>query len=255
MISPPRLAGWQHSSNSSFGSLHLDQQPEAAAAATAADAPDIDPWSSGLELVAAAPTAAGDPVTAPFPLTDAGLEALLAPFEDWPYLLQPAGSAAQAMPTTLLHAPAACAGTQPPPQQHQHQSCAAAAQSPRSSNGSGSAPAGCCTCACGAAAAAAGTAAAVTATAPKSASAKQATRRRGGRPRVSHHRDAAAAAGGGASDGGSASAAAGAPPPAGQPFKKSGRGPKPKYVFSTQEEAADARRERNRKAALESYYR
>ena len=39
------------------------------------------------------------------------------------------------------------------------------------------------------------------------------------------------------------------------PYKKSGRGPKPKYLFGTQEEAADARRERNRKAALDSYYR
>jgi hypothetical protein len=36
---------------------------------------------------------------------------------------------------------------------------------------------------------------------------------------------------------------------------KISRGPKPKYVFSTPEEAANARRERNRKAALESYYK
>lgn len=40
-----------------------------------------------------------------------------------------------------------------------------------------------------------------------------------------------------------------------QHYKQGGRGPKPKYVFATQEEAADARRERNRKAALESYYK
>lgn len=36
---------------------------------------------------------------------------------------------------------------------------------------------------------------------------------------------------------------------------KRGRGPKPKYVFGSREEAAGARRERNRKAALDSYYR
>lgn len=115
----PRSAGWQHSSTSTFGSLHLQQQPEAAvAAATAAASPDIDPWSSGLELVAAAPPAV-EPATAPLALTDAGLEALLAPFEDWPYLLQPAGSAVQAMPATLLQAPAACAAAQLPQQQQQ----------------------------------------------------------------------------------------------------------------------------------------
>ncbi|KAL4530320.1 hypothetical protein Ndes2526B_g02318 [Nannochloris sp. 'desiccata'] len=39
-----------------------------------------------------------------------------------------------------------------------------------------------------------------------------------------------------------------------QPQKR-GRGPKPKYVFATNDEALDARKERNRKAALESYYR
>jgi Basic region leucine zipper len=33
------------------------------------------------------------------------------------------------------------------------------------------------------------------------------------------------------------------------------RGPKPKYVFQSNEEAANARRERNRQAALNSYYR
>lgn len=37
--------------------------------------------------------------------------------------------------------------------------------------------------------------------------------------------------------------------------QKSKRGPKPKYIFQTEEEAATARRERNRKAALKSYYR
>lgn len=250
------LAGWQLSSHSSFGSLQLQQQPEAAAAAAPAAAPpDIDPWSNGLELVAASPPAAIEPAGATLPLTDAGLEALLAPFEDWPYLLQPAASAVQPMPATLIAASPACASAQPP-QQQQQQACTAAAQSPRSSSGSGG-PAGCCTCKCGAAAAAGSAAAAPTAAPVKP------PRRRGGRPRVYHHRSTAsatAAAGGSAPDStgagsGTASAAAGAPPPAGQPFKKSGRGPKPKYIFSTQEEAADARRERNRKAALESYYR
>lgn len=37
--------------------------------------------------------------------------------------------------------------------------------------------------------------------------------------------------------------------------KKRGRGPKPKYQFGSKEEAVDARRERNRQAALESYYK
>ncbi len=37
--------------------------------------------------------------------------------------------------------------------------------------------------------------------------------------------------------------------------QKRGRGPKPKYIFATNDEALDARKERNRKAALESYYR
>ena len=37
--------------------------------------------------------------------------------------------------------------------------------------------------------------------------------------------------------------------------KKRGRGPKPKYIFATTDEAQDARKERNRKAALESYYK
>ena len=39
------------------------------------------------------------------------------------------------------------------------------------------------------------------------------------------------------------------------PTQKRTRGPKPKYVFPTPDEAMDARKERNRKAALESYYR
>ena len=36
---------------------------------------------------------------------------------------------------------------------------------------------------------------------------------------------------------------------------KRARGPKPKYMYNTLEEAADARRERNRKSALESYHK
>jgi hypothetical protein len=40
-----------------------------------------------------------------------------------------------------------------------------------------------------------------------------------------------------------------------QQQQKRGRGPKPKYIFATNDEALDARKERNRKAALESYYR
>jgi hypothetical protein len=42
---------------------------------------------------------------------------------------------------------------------------------------------------------------------------------------------------------------------AGGQQQKRGRGPKPKYVFATNDEALDARKERNRKAALDSYYR
>ena len=39
------------------------------------------------------------------------------------------------------------------------------------------------------------------------------------------------------------------------PPQERGRGPKPKNAYRSVEEAADARRERNRKAALESYYK
>lgn len=63
-------------------------------------------------------------------------------------------------------------------------------------------------------------------------------KRRVGRPRVNEP--------GGSSIGGAAATAA-----AGE----GKRGPKPKYVFSNPDEAVDARRERNRKAALESYYK
>jgi len=40
-----------------------------------------------------------------------------------------------------------------------------------------------------------------------------------------------------------------------RPVQRRGRGPKPKYIYKSKEEAAGARRERNRKAALESYYK
>lgn len=43
--------------------------------------------------------------------------------------------------------------------------------------------------------------------------------------------------------------------PEGTAVEKRGRGPKPKYVFRSKEEAAGARRERNRRAALDSYYK
>jgi hypothetical protein len=77
----------------------------------------------------------------------------------------------------------------------------------------------------------------------RAAGAAGGSRRQVGRPRVA-----------------SASAAA-CPPPQGAPLDpdqqqpKRGRGPKPKYVYQTPGEAADARRDRNRKAALESYYK
>ena len=86
------------------------------------------------------------------------------------------------------------------------------------------------------------------------ASAQAPSRRKRGRPRIYDTQPPAAAPtatptapgpdGGGAEGG----ACAG-------PGPKRGRGPKPKYVFSTQQEALGARRERNRKAALDSYYR
>lgn len=52
-----------------------------------------------------------------------------------------------------------------------------------------------------------------------------------------------------------APAAADSNPDATAPASKRGRGPKPKYVYGSREEAAGARRERNRKAALDSYYK
>ena len=68
-------------------------------------------------------------------------------------------------------------------------------------------------------------------------------KRRVGRPRV----DEPGGSGGGNSWGANAAAACGG--------SEGKRGPKPKYVFETTDEALDARRGRNRKAALESYYK
>ncbi len=50
-------------------------------------------------------------------------------------------------------------------------------------------------------------------------------------------------------------AGAAAAPANDNPGGKRPRGPKPKYVYATPDQALDARKERNRKAALESYYR
>lgn len=224
------------------------QQPPAAAGTAAAAIQAADPWCSGLDLVAANSAAAAD-----MHLTDAGLDALLAPFEDWapgmPCLLQPeAGAPMDALqqPPTLDFA--ACSSQQlaacPPlleglgsaslgsaplasaPLSSAPLGSPAAAASPRSSGGS--APA-----------------LATSSGDSGGAGGKAPPRRKGGRPRIHHPRAPAAAA---------AAAAEGTTPPA-QPYKKSGRGPKPKYIFGSAEEAADARRERNRKAALESYYK
>lgn len=238
-------------------------EPEAAVAAGAAvAAAATDPWHSGLELVAA--NSEGDAALAG-PLTDAGLDALLAPFEDWTYLLQPASiaaplEAAEACPdpstqqqlTGVPALPSAAgqgaAGAQPAA------ALGTAANSPRHSSRGGGA-------ACGPAATSSGTS--------SGAAGGKAPRRKGGRPRLHHPTATAAAAaaagiaGAGACSAGSSAAgsqaaaivAAAGSEAAVQLYKKSGRGPKPKYVFTTREEAADARRERNRKAALESYYR
>ncbi|KAI7840577.1 hypothetical protein COHA_005730 [Chlorella ohadii] len=197
---------WQHSLGFNGGAVvtaaatQQQQQQQAAfpgcggsaATAAAAAAAEPDPWCSGLDLMAT--NSAADEALPLLDLTDAGLDALLAPFEEWPCMLQP---------------PAAG-----PP--------------------------------------------AAAAAAPALQPAAPAPRRKGGRPRIHHPRTPPAAAAG---------AAPAAVAPAGssgtidgsasgvQHYKQGGRGPKPKYVFATQEEAADARRERNRKAALESYYK
>ncbi|KAI3430846.1 hypothetical protein D9Q98_009257 [Chlorella vulgaris] len=220
-------------------------------AATAA----ADPWDNGLELVLAnasdAPAGGAD---VSLGLTDAGIDALLAPFEDWPAgsLMQPAPQAAASgalLSGTLgdMHLAAAdyaagpaaahlCGGNM---QQDvagaaaPWQSAAGAAHSPCSSSPTGvSSDAG--------ADAGAG-------------SGGKAPRRKGGRPRL-HYPSAQKAAAGAPADApadGDASSAPGVQ----QSYKQSGRGPKPKYIFGTRAEAADARRERNRKAALDSYYK
>jgi hypothetical protein len=220
-------------------------------AATAA----ADPWDNGLELVLAnASDAAAGGADVSLGLTDAGIDALLAPFEDWPAgsLTQPAPQAAAsgALPSGTLgdmHLAAAdyaagpgaahlcganmqqdVAGAAAP-----WQSAAGAAHSPCSSSPTGvSSDAG--------AEAGAGSGA-------------KAPRRKGGRPRL-HYPSALKAAAGAPADApadGDASSAPGVQ----QSYKQSGRGPKPKYIFGTRAEAADARRERNRKAALDSYYK
>eukprot|EP00887_Chlorella_sp_A99_P007175 scaffold2.g7175.t1 len=76
-------------------------------------------------------------------------------------------------------------------------------------------------------------------------------RRKRGRPRL-YDTAPPAAAGAAPPAAAAPGAAPGAPLP---PPSKRRRGPKPKYVFPSQQEALGARRERNRQAALESYYR
>lgn len=246
---------WQ---SSNLGSL----KQQTAAAAAAGD----DPWSSGLDLVAVSGSVVGDDTVPLLPLSDAGLDALLAPFEDWQYLLQPLGSAAgtactagiaAALPAVQplqLGLPAGVRGSSGNCGQQQHSQ-----QQP------------------GVAAAAAAAGGVSPGTSSGGGAGGKAPRRKGGRPRLHHPKArataaAAAAAGAGAatrdspvSSSGCAAAAAGATAEEelvggcqaaeDLPQKKSGRGPKPKYLFATQGEAADARRERNRKAALDSYYR
>ncbi|PSC71791.1 cysteine ase [Micractinium conductrix] len=226
---------------------HHHQQPLTLAAAVDA-ALAGDPWADGLDLVAGG-SCCDDSSPLGLPLTDPGLEALLAPFQDWPdLLLQPAGSTAElplaaappAAPPALLH---------PQQQRHeqQHQQAAAASPTAAAAAAAAAAPRSASTSTRRSASAAP----AISSDGSDGASGSAAPRRHGGRPRKQPGAAPAAARRPPAS----ASAAAGAPPATARPFKKSGRGPKPKYVFQTVEEAADARRERNRKAALESYYR
>ena len=95
---------------------------------------------------------------------------------------------------------------------------------------------------------------------PADAAAAAFSRRRPGRPRVNddrppllQHADPTAAP----QQSGDASGQEEHARPGGSEgaTKKRPRGPRPKYVYSTAEEAEIARRERNRKAALASYYR
>ena len=249
---PP--AAWQHCpGGGGFGvhhhhhRHHHHQQPLTLAAAVDA-ALAGDPWADGLDLVAGG-SCCDDSSPLGLPLTDPGLEALLAPFQDWPdLLLQPAGSTAElplaaappAAPPALLH---------PQQQRHeqQHQQAAAASPTAAAAAAAAAAPRSASTSTRRSASAAP----AISSDGSDGASGSAAPRRHGGRPRKQPGAAPAAARRPPAS----ATAAAGAPPATARPFKQSGRTPKPKYVFQTVEEAADARRERNRKAALESYYR
>ena len=214
LVSP---ADWQHSLSLKHGgaatAAALQQQqhtmqacgPTAAAAATAAA--ETDPWCSGLDLMAA--NSSADEALPLLDLTDAGLDALLAPFEEWPCMLQPPSAALPALqPPARAQQPLSSASPAPSSQQQ-----GSAAASPRSS--SGTSPA------CAAAELGSGGAGG------------KAPRRKGGRPRIHHPRTppasaaAAAAAAAGASQADSSAASV-------QHYKQGGRGPKPKYVFATQ---------------------
>lgn len=185
--------------------------PTAAAAATAAA--ETDPWCSGLDLMAA--NSAADEALPLLDLTDAGLDALLAPFEAWPCMLQPPSAALPALqPAARAQQPLSSASPAPSSQQQ-----GSAAASPSSS----------------------GTSPASTAAEPGSGGAGgKAPRRKGGRPRIHHPRTppasaaAAAAAAAGASQADSSAAGV-------QHYKQGGRGPKPKYVFATQVRQMHAR--------------
>jgi hypothetical protein len=224
------VADWQQGGGGS-GSGCAAPAPAAATAAVASGvlpAPADDPWDSGLELLLANSTAsANEPLGLPLHLTDAGLEALLAPFEDW--ACDPAAPAAAPPLLDLPHTASGAASQQGP--------CEGGQQRAQAGDGEGCMP----TLAPSAPSAA-------PSPASSSGTGGRAPRRRGGRPRLHPASAPADAAAPPRPDPSSAGRAV-------EPYKKTGRGPKPKYVFSTREEAADARRERNRRAALESYYK
>lgn len=214
---------WQHSLGASGGMMTAtaaakqQQQQQAAQpfpgcspAAAAAAAAEPDPWCSGLDLMASHSSAdEGLPL---LDLTDAGLDALLAPFEEWPCMLQPPAGPPALHPASPVQQPFPPAAPAPSSSLQQ-----AAAASPRCSSG----------------------------TSPGSAAAEPASggacgkapRRKGGRPRIHHPRTSPASAAGAAAAGAAAAAgsgAAGGSAAAIQHFKQGGRGPKPKYVFATQ---------------------
>jgi len=85
---------------------------------------------------------------------------------------------------------------------------------------------------------------------PCSSAPTKAPKRKVGRPRISRATSAPDSQGTE-----TPSSGAGREREDGELGKRRGRGPRPKYHYRSAEEAADARRERNRKAALESYYR